>query len=68
MDRKDFLVAMETSQCVSDEDKAALRAILNKISGLLDALYEYTEDDEEKDYICDIENELYIFCEDKHYI
>ena len=68
MDRKDFLVAMETSQCVSDEDKAALRAILDKISGLFDALYEYIEDDEEKDYICDTENELYIFCEDMHYI
>ena len=68
MDRKDFLVAMETSQCASDEDKAALRAILNKLSGLLDALYGYAEDDEEKDYICDVESELYIFCEDKHYI
>jgi hypothetical protein len=51
-----------------NEDKVALRAILDKISGLLDCLYEFTEDDEEKDYICDVENELYIFCEDKHYI
>jgi hypothetical protein len=68
MDREDFLVIMETSQRNSDEDRATLRAILDKLSGLLDALYEYAEDDEEKDYICETETELYNFCKDKHYI
>jgi hypothetical protein len=68
MDREDFLAIMEISQRTSDEDKAALRAILDKLSGLLDGLYEYTEDDEEKDYICDVEDELYNFCKNKHYI
>ena len=40
------------------KDCAELEAILNRVSGLLDSLYEYVEDKEEQDYINSVENEL----------
>ena len=39
-------------------DKEKLASVLEKVSGLLDSLYEYVEDDEERDYINEVENEL----------
>ena len=50
-------------------DKEILASILEKISGLLDGLYEYIEeDDEEQDYINEVETELYEFCRSRNLI
>ena len=49
-------------------DKEILASILEKISGLLDGLYGYVEDDEEQDYISEVENELYEFCQSRNLI
>ena len=35
-----------------------LEAILDRLSGLLDGLYEYIDDEDERDYINSVENEL----------
>ena len=49
-------------------DKEILASILEKISGLLDGLYEYIEDDEEQNYINEVESELYEFCQSRNLI
>lgn len=33
--------------------------LLEKLSGILDMAYELTDDQEERDYICNVENVLY---------
>ena len=40
------------------KDCIELEAILNRVSGLLDSLYEYVDNKEEQDYINSVENEL----------
>jgi hypothetical protein len=40
------------------ENCTELEAILDRLSGLLDGLYEYVEDEDERDYINSVENEL----------
>jgi hypothetical protein len=49
-------------------DKEILASILEKISGLLDGFYEYVEDDEEQEYINEVEGELYAFCQSRNLI
>ena len=46
-------------------DKEILASILEKVSGLLDGLYEYAE---EQEYICEVESELYNFCKSRNLI
>ena len=38
-----------------------LEAILNKVSGIFDSAYEFAENDEEKAYICLVEQELHLY-------
>ena len=45
-----------------------LEEILDKISGIFDFAYEAADDDEGRDYINSIENELYDWLYDKGYI
>lgn len=45
-----------------------LDQILNKISGIFDFAYEEADDDEGRDYINSIENELYDWLHDEGYI
>lgn len=40
------------------ENCTELEAILDRLSGLLDGLYEYVDDEDERDYINSVENEL----------
>lgn len=42
-----------------------LDELLNKISGIFDYAYESSEDKEEKDYICEVENELHDYLREK---
>lgn len=40
-------------------EDCTLQELLDKLSGILDMAYEFAEDDEEKDYICNVENALH---------
>ena len=40
-------------------NECTLKELLKKLSGILDMAYEFTDDPEERDYICDVENALY---------
>ena len=44
-----------------------LKAILDEISGILDFAYESSEDEEEQDYICKVEDKLYKFLRKEGY-
>lgn len=40
-------------------DDCSLEELLDKLSGILDQAYEFAEDDEEKSYICKVEDALH---------
>lgn len=40
-------------------DDCSIDELLNKLSGILDQAYEFASDDEEKDYICKVEDALH---------
>ena len=40
-------------------NECTLEELLEKLSGILDMAYEYVEDQEERDYICEVENALH---------
>jgi hypothetical protein len=40
-------------------EEEELYSLLDKISGILDMAYEFTDDDEEKIYICEVEADLH---------
>ena len=64
-----YTIPVDPSQIPTcDKDKIILASILEKVSGLLDGLYEYAEDDEEQEYICEVESELYSFCKSRNLI
>lgn len=42
-------------------EKNELHELLDKISGIFDMAYEFTDDDEEKIYICEVEADLHEF-------
>ncbi len=47
------------------ENCTELEAILDRLSGLLDELYEYTDDKDRQDYINSVENELHSYLVEK---
>ena len=40
-------------------NECTLKELLEKLSGILDMAYEFTDDREERDYICNVENALH---------
>ena len=42
-----------------EELKTELSGILDKLSGILDMAYEHSEDQDEKVYICEVEDNLH---------
>lgn len=40
-------------------NECTLKELLEKLSGILDMAYEFTDDHEERDYICNVENALH---------
>ena len=40
-------------------EDCTVQELLEKLSGILDMAYEYAEDEEERDYICNVENALH---------
>lgn len=40
-------------------EDCTLQELLEKLSGILDMAYEFTDDEEERDYICNVENALH---------
>lgn len=40
-------------------NECTVAELLEKLSGILDMAYEFTDDQEERDYICNVENALH---------
>lgn len=50
---------------MENENCTELEAILDRLSCLLDKLYEYTDDRDEQNYINSVENELHSYLVEK---
>lgn len=58
--KEEYCVELDNEE-IADEanlDDDSLEELLDKLSGILDSAYEYAEDDDEKDYICRVEDAL----------
>ena len=44
---------------VENLNECTLKELLEKLSGILDMAYEFTDDPEDREYICDVENALH---------
>ena len=50
---------------VENLNECTLKELLEKLSGILDMAYEFTDDSEEREYICDVENALHDYLRQK---
>lgn len=58
--KDEYCVELDNEE-ISDEenlDNDSLEELLDRLSDILDNAYEYAEDDDEKDYICRVEDAL----------
>lgn len=58
--KEEYCVEFDNEEVSYEEnlDNDSLEELLDRLCGILDNAYEYAEDDDEKDYICRVEDAL----------
>ncbi len=58
--KEEYCVEFDNEEVSYEEnlDNDSLEELLDRLSDILDNAYEYAEDDDEKDYICRVEDAL----------